>query len=364
MYVKMNRRSVAASVFGASAAVGLVMPGSFLVETAGPAIDVTGTYGDTKILSVSGVPTHPSDTSLFMTTVSAYGTADMGVSGVEVLRAIISRDAQSVPVRALYSKTQSADSVDKENAEAMTSSQRSATALAAEKAGYTVTNTVKVASVSEESPAYGRLVTGDVLTAITVGSATTYVTSYSVLTSALAAVEPGTNVTLTYTRDGQQGTADVTTTKPASDSTGWARSGSLLGIGVSMENMTTDVKVSFGVKDIGGPSAGMMFSLAIYDALTAGSLGGDHKIAGTGTIAENGEVGPIGGIVHKIVGARAQGAEYFLAPATNCAETVGYEPDGLTIFAVHTFDDAVAAANAIASGDTSKLTTCAALASK
>ena len=71
---------------------------------------------------------------------------------------------------------------------------------------------------------------------------------------------------------------------------------------------------------IGGPSAGLMFSLGIYDTLTKGSLTDGKTIAGTGTIDAAGNVGPIGGIQQKIVGARDAGAELFLVPPDNCDE--------------------------------------------
>ena len=78
-------------------------------------------------------------------------------------------------------------------------------------------------------------------------------------------------------------------------------------------------QVSVDIADnIGGPSAGLMMSLAIYDTLTPGSLTGGADIAGTGTITPAGKVGPIGGIQQKIAAARDAGAELFLVPADNC----------------------------------------------
>ncbi len=101
-----------------------------------------------------------------------------------------------------------------------------------------------------------------------------------------------------------------------------------------------------------------MFSLAIYDVLTPGELNGGKDVAGTGTMQDDGTVGPIGGIRQKVVGAREAGAEYFLAPAENCSELEGAVPDGLSVFRVGTFDEGLASVEAIASGDTSSLTTC------
>src|SRR3546814_20844343 len=73
---------------------------------------------------------------------------------------------------------------------------------------------------------------------------------------------------------------------------------------------------------IGGPSAGLMFSLAIFDTLTKGSLTGGHRIAGTGTIDADGKIGPIGGIQPKIPAARKAGSALFLVPPANCEETL------------------------------------------
>ena len=83
--------------------------------------------------------------------------------------------------------------------------------------------------------------------------------------------------------------------------------------------MPFDVSVNIN-DDIGGPSAGLMFSLAIYDTLTPGSLTGGQVVAGTGTIDDGGQVGPIGGIQQKIAGAREAGAQLFLVPPDNCAD--------------------------------------------
>jgi PDZ domain-containing protein len=118
------------------------------------------------------------------------------------------------------------------------------------------------------------------------------------------------------------------------------------------------VKVTINAGDVGGPSAGLMFALAIYDKLTPGSLTGDHAIAGTGTIDEQEQVGPIGGIRQKLEGARGAGSDYFLAPAANCPEVVGHVPDGLQVVKVATFDEAVSAVEAIARGQASGLPHC------
>ena len=116
--------------------------------------------------------------------------------------------------------------------------------------------------------------------------------------------------------------------------------------------------VTINAGDVGGPSAGLMFALGIYDKLTPGPLTNGRDIAGTGTIDEEGRVGPIGGIRQKMAGARSGGSEYFLAPVDNCPEIVGNVPSGLEVFAVSSFKDATNAVEGIASGRTSSPPRC------
>ena len=73
--------------------------------------------------------------------------------------------------------------------------------------------------------------------------------------------------------------------------------------------------VDFNLANVGGPSAGLMFSLAVVDKLTTGDLAGSKFVAGTGTITADGKVGQIGGITHKMAAAHAAGATVFLVPA-------------------------------------------------
>jgi PDZ domain-containing protein len=118
-----------------------------------------------------------------------------------------------------------------------------------------------------------------------------------------------------------------------------------------------DVEIS--LEKVGGPSAGLMFSLGIIDTVTPGDLTGGKHIAGTGTISPDGLVGPIGGIEQKLQGARAGGATLFLAPAANCQEVAGRIPDGLQVVRVETLAEARDAVERAGNGqDTSGLPAC------
>jgi len=109
-------------------------------------------------------------------------------------------------------------------------------------------------------------------------------------------------------------------------------------------------KVAISVGDIGGPSAGLMFALGIIDKLTPANLTGGRFIAGTGEIEANGTVDPIGGIQQKMAGARAAGATIFLAPAANCANTVGAVPAGMRLIKVSSLAGAITDLNALKAG--------------
>ena len=125
-------------------------------------------------------------------------------------------------------------------------------------------------------------------------------------------------------------------------------------LGVDVERVDATVKVD----QIGGPSAGMMYTLGIIDKLTARDETNGLTIAGTGTIDKEGKVGAIGGIRLKMLGARRDGATWFLAPAANCAEAVGYVPEGLRDVRVSTIDDAYKSLIAIGQGKGDSLPRC------
>jgi len=101
-----------------------------------------------------------------------------------------------------------------------------------------------------------------------------------------------------------------------------------------------------------------MFSLGIYDTLTPGSLTDGRVVAGTGTIAPTGKVGPIGGIQQKIAAARDTGAELFLVPSANCREALGAENGDMRLVRTSTMHDAVDALKTWADDPDADLPSC------
>jgi PDZ domain-containing protein len=193
-------------------------------------------------------------------------------------------------------------------------SQMAAIVVGLRLAGYdtqAVDKGVRVVSIVSDSPAKAILQPGDVI----VGLNGRAIRTTSELTEQLKAQKPDATVHLRVERDGR--TMDVTVPlMPPSKPDQPPR------IGISIQSAGLDVKLPFPVqimpeKIVGGPSAGLMFTLTVYNMLTPEDLTGGHTIAGTGTISLDGTVGPIGGVQQKVAGAEFAGAEYFLSPAEN-----------------------------------------------
>ena len=95
--------------------------------------------------------------------------------------------------------------------------------------------------------------------------------------------------------------------------------------------------------DVGGPSAGLMYAIGLYDLLTPGDLTDGRTIAGTGAIDLAGNVGPIGGIRDKVIAAREANADVLLVPRANMQELRGVDLGDLRMIPVGTFDEAIRA---------------------
>ncbi|MGV9564845.1 S16 family serine protease [Streptomyces sp. NPDC003480] len=115
-----------------------------------------------------------------------------------------------------------------------------------------------------------------------------------------------------------------------------------------------DVKVTLRLADVGGPSAGLLFSLGIVDKLEGDGAGGDltggRTIAGTGTIDDTGTVGAVGGVGLKVQAARRDGATVFLVPKEECPDARAELPKGLRLVPVTTLNGAVQALVALEKG--------------
>jgi Lon-like protease len=114
------------------------------------------------------------------------------------------------------------------------------------------------------------------------------------------------------------------------------------------------VHVTLRLADVGGPSAGLLFSLGIVDKLdgdgSGGGLTGGRSIAGTGTISADGKVGPVGGVPLKTRAAKRDGATVFLVPEAECGEAKTLRPKGIRLIPVTTLGSALDSLKALRGG--------------
>jgi PDZ domain-containing protein len=288
----------------------------------GPAEDVlsrTRVQGSAHVYDASG--------KLYLTSVGI----DDNVRFFEAILDLANRDVQLRPRRAVYPEGQSTQRVNQQNAADMDESKLLATVVALRLAGHRIDPAgVEIVDVRPGAPADGKLRPGDRLERAD-GHA---VTNIQQLQALIRGHRPGEVLALGVKR----GDADLPVKVQVAIDDGQPR------IGVVLREVygRLPIQVSIETENIGGPSAGMMFALSIYDKLTEGDLTGGRRIAGTGQITEDGAVMPIGGIVEKLIGARRQGATVFLLPRGNCAEASAHPPRGLRLVPVSTVREALA----------------------
>jgi Lon-like protease len=312
----------------------------------GPVTNTLGNGpGGKPLITVADRATYPTSGALDFTTVAVLGGPTNPVNGWEWISGLLDTTSEVVPQNELFPQGLTTTEVDQESAAEMADSQQEAIAVALRGLGQKVTQIASIGSLINDSPAKGVLQSGDVVVSID-GRA---VTTPDAVRAAILAHRPGQKVAFKVRRAGKELALTVTTGADAGRTV----------VGVLLRTaFVFPIKVSINAGNVGGPSAGMMFSLAVYDKLTPGALTGGANIAGTGTIDSAGVVGPIGGIRQKLVGATRGGATWFLAPAGNCKEVVGHVPDGLKVVKVATFTQARDAVEAIAAKQTSSLLPC------
>ncbi len=338
----MTRRTwnvtAAALLAMALGVLGGTLPVPMVALGPGPTYDTLGDVGGVPVIAVDGLETFPTSGHLNMTTVAVTERLTMFAA----LGSWAAGDRRVVPRTAVYAPEKTDAQVKAENTEQFAASEANAEVAALTLLD--VPTRVVVAEFTVDSPAEPALEVGDEIVAVS-GRA---VDSPPAVAEALLDTTPGQAVEVTYRRAGQEGTAEVVL-GASSD-----RPQGLLGIRPGIEPQAGDITISLG--DIGGPSAGLMFALAVVDKLTPGEITGGRFVAGTGTITQDGRVDAIGGIPFKMAAAREAGATVFLVPAENCAEAAATAPDDLQLLRVATLSEAVAGLDALSDGR--PVTTC------
>ena len=320
-------------VFGV---VGALLPVPYVAQVPGPTFNTLGDVDGEPIIAIEGRERADAAGNLNLTTV---GVPQNPLTLVGAVQGWFDSEVTVVPREQVYPSGQSEEETQQQNREAFLTSEQAARMAALGELGYPVE--VVVQDLAEESASEGRLQAGDALESVA-GTPTADTTA---LTAALAAVPPGTSIPVTYTRLGEPGSTTVTTTAAAEGD------GSALGVLV-LESPYAPFTVDIEVDDVGGPSAGLMLTLGILELVGEDDLTGGGVVAGTGTITEDGAVGPIGGIPLKLVSAREIDADLFLVPADNCAEALRNAQPEVPMARVATLDDALTALEDLRAGRT------------
>jgi len=330
---------VSATLALALAAAGSRLPVPYVALAPGLVADTLEGTDRPSLIRVEGRETFPTTGRLGLTTVDVVDRLTLATA----VRGWLSDRYAVVPREQVFPPGQTAEQTRSSNLASFTSSQVAATAAALTELGVSYDPLVGVGQIISGLPADGKLRDGDVLVAID-GSP---VTDLASVVDLVGARKPGERVVVRFAREGEE--QEVTLETVRSDD-GRPVIGVIPGIVDLRYPFEVRIVLPKSLPEIGGPSAGLMFSLGIVDTLTPGALTGGRAVAGTGAIDTSGAVSPIGGIRQKLIAAREWGADVFLTPAANCPAAVGGVPAGLRLVRVESLHDAVSALEVLADG--------------
>ncbi len=329
---------VSSILFVVMAALLVLVPVPFVTWRPGNTVNVLGSSSDGPLLEVKGIQNYSTDPSrLLMTTVSTT-RVDSRVSLPEALLAHYRARADTLPREFLYPAGLSNDQVREEAVAAMDTSRSNATVAALRAASQPVTELPQVSAVTLSGPANGRLQPGDLISSV---DAKDVETGEEVL-DIIAGRAVGEPVLFKVLR----GTSTENITVPTDED---AQGRTSVGIKVAPGFEYAPDVVYRVDSSVVGPSAGLVFSLAVYDKITEGNLMGDAIVAGTGTMKPDGSVGAIGGVRQKLAGAERDGATVFLLPLANCSD-VGNVATDMRLVPVSTLNNAISALQLIEEG--------------
>jgi PDZ domain-containing protein len=313
---------------------GAVVPLPAFVEQPGSATGIPA------CVTIDGDPVSVNGDFMFTT----VAQRDATVFGL--MLAAVRDDQDVVPRRDILGGVRR-DEYFEQQREVFLSATERATIVALEAAGYTVVyrgTGVAVLEVIDGTPAEHVLREGDVITGIN---------GAPVLTdeALIAAINGTQTLHVAFERDGETHSGNLQPEIREVD----GRPRPVIGVRITTRDPEVELPVSVDVVSghVGGPSAGLMLSLAIFDMVDDVDLAAGRRIAGTGTLAADGTVGPIDNIDLKVPAAVEQGAQVFVTPAAQTDEARAAVPEGadLAVVGVDTFDDARTVLRRTATGD-------------
>jgi PDZ domain-containing protein len=325
--------SLLGGLLAAAAVAAAVIHVPYVIESPGSATPV-----DTRVVSVAGVPTFRHAGRVFYLTVRV-STSDPNLYRY-LFASLSSSDSVVGKKDVLGCASYAADA--RLNTLLMRDSQDAATEVALRRLGYRVTHAGDEALIIDLAcggPSDHRLQVGDVVTAVDGRP----VSSAGDVQRAVKARPAHAVVAVTVRRGDQTVTVSVRS--------GRAGSTAFLGIvtqTLSMWRFPIDVKID--TQQVGGPSAGLAFTLALINDLSSGDVTGGRRVAATGAIFADGTVGPVGGITQKVITAKRDHATALLVPSAE-AKDARAQAGGLQIVPVRTIDEALTALRRLGGAD-------------
>jgi PDZ domain-containing protein len=284
-------------------------------------------------ISISGAETFPTKGKLSVTSVMVTNP-DSYLTGFDILYGWITSDQAVLPRVEIYPENETAEQSNQQGAADMQESQVNATSAALSLLGYKGESKLIINTVNPNSFAFKQLLTGDQIISVD----QKLLTSATQITDYLDSKKAGDIVNVKVIRSSAGSTPLEIPVKLSKRDDGSAF------IGVNIEtkhNFPVNVKIK--LDETGGPSGGLIFALGIVEKLQSEDLIRGRNIAGTGTITDTGEVGPIGGITEKIIGAKKAGVSIFIAPIENCSDITHPELlKGIKVVPVATLSEALA----------------------
>ncbi|MFT4232289.1 MAG: PDZ domain-containing protein [Leucobacter sp.] len=320
-----------------------VVPSPYAIEQPGPVVDTLGeTPVDDRsvpVVAIEDAETYPTSGELNLLTVSILGDPDRPQSWLSLVPALFDPSRRVAPVSEFYPSGMTVEQRETENTALMDGSQAQAAAAAFRELGEEVGAQLTVAGVSDGGPADGVLEPGDVIAEID-GEP---VADFAALRDRIAEAGAGGELRFGILRDGAERELVLEPRAPEGGEE------PLIGVTIAT-SYELPAQVDINLSQIGGPSAGLVFALAILDRLTPGEMLDGLTVSGTGTMSDDGRVGAIGGLDQKMWAAQRAGSDLFLMPVENCADLPEQLPPGLRIAPVDTLEEAVSAIEAAAAG--------------
>lgn len=312
-----------------------LLPAPYVIDRPGPTYDTLGVVSvddeEVPLIRLVDQPEYPERAQLRVTTVTRVGNPNALPSWVEVVQAWFAPERSVTPVDEAFPPGISVE----DNREAaridMENSQQEAIAAALSHLDIDFESSLEVAQAVEGGPSEGVLQEGDLIVRAA-GQRVGDVTALRELISDNGVQSP---ISLEVSRSGEIRSVEVIPRM----SEGQAPIPVIGVLVAGRYDFPLQVDIELG--SVGGPSAGLLFALGLVEKLTQEQIAGSLRVAGSGTIAANGDVGPVGGIRHKVFGAADAGAEWFLVPRENCGDVAGVSPEGVTVIPVDTLSDAV-----------------------